>query len=111
MLRGHHGSARDEAARDAPLRLLRGAHVLAPAELGAQDILIGGGRILAVGADLSAAAALDGLITVEALPPGRLIPGLIDQHVHFIGGGEGDGADARMPELGFEAFATAGITT
>jgi beta-aspartyl-dipeptidase (metallo-type) len=93
------------------LRLLRGAHVFAPAELGAQDILIGGGRILAVGADLSAAAALDGLISVEVLPPGRLIPGLIDQHVHFIGGGEGDGPDARMPELAFEAFASAGITT
>jgi beta-aspartyl-dipeptidase (metallo-type) len=93
------------------LRLLRGAHVFAPAELGAQDILTGGGRILAVGADLSAAAALDGLISVEVLPPGRLIPGLIDQHAHFIGGGEGDGPDARMPEIAFEAFATAGITT
>jgi beta-aspartyl-dipeptidase (metallo-type) len=111
MLRGHHGSARDEAARDAPLRLLRGSHVFAPAELGAQDILIGGGRILAVGSDLSVAGALDGLITTETLPPGRLIPGLIDQHVHFIGGGEGDGPDARMPEIGFEAFASAGITT
>jgi beta-aspartyl-dipeptidase (metallo-type) len=85
--------------------------VFAPAELGAQDILIGGGSILAVGADLSAAAALAGLVSVETLPPGRLIPGLIDQHVHFIGGGESDGPDARMPELGFEAFASAGITT
>jgi len=85
--------------------------VFAPAELGAQDILIGGGSILAVGADLSAAAALAGLVSVETLPPGRLIPGLIDQHVHFIGGGEGDGPDARMPELGFEALASAGITT
>jgi beta-aspartyl-dipeptidase (metallo-type) len=112
MRRGRqHELARDEDARDTPLRLLRGSRVFAPAELGAQDILIGGGRILAVGADLSAAAALDGLITVEALPPGRLIPGLIDQHVHFIGGGEGDGPDARMPELGFEAFASAGVTT
>jgi len=85
--------------------------VFAPAELGAQDILIGGGSILAVSADLSAAAALAGLVSVETLPPGRLIPGLIDQHVHFFGGGEGDGPDARMPELGFEAFASAGITT
>jgi beta-aspartyl-dipeptidase (metallo-type) len=76
------------------LRLLRAAHVFAPAELGAQDILIGGGRILAVGGDLSVAGALDGLIAMEILPPGRLIPGLIDQHVHFIGGGEGDGPDA-----------------
>jgi beta-aspartyl-dipeptidase (metallo-type) len=93
------------------LRLLRAAHVFAPAALGAQDILIGGGRILAVGGDLSVAGALDGLIAMEILPPGRLIPGLIDQHVHFIGGGEGDGPDARMPEIAFEAFATAGITT
>jgi beta-aspartyl-dipeptidase (metallo-type) len=112
MRRGRqHGSGREEDARDTPLHLLRGSHVFAPAGLGAQDLLIGGGRILAVGADLSAAAALDGLVTMEALPPGRLIPGLIDQHVHFIGGGEGDGPDARMPELGFEAFASAGVTT
>jgi beta-aspartyl-dipeptidase (metallo-type) len=111
MLRGQRGSARDEDARDAPLRLLRCSHVFAPAALGTQDILIGGGRILAVGSDLSAAAALAGLVSVETLPPGRLIPGLIDQHVHFIGGGEGDGPDARMPEIGFEAFASAGITT
>ncbi len=111
MLRGQRGSARDEDGRDAPLRLLRSSRVFAPAELGAQDILIGGGSILAVGADLSAAAALAGLVSVETLPPGRLIPGLIDQHVHFIGGGEGDGPDARMPELGFEALASAGITT
>jgi beta-aspartyl-dipeptidase (metallo-type) len=111
MLRGQHGSVRDKERRDTSLRLLRGSHVFAPAALGAQDILIGGGRILAVGSDLSAAAALDALITVEALPPGRLIPGLIDQHVHFIGGGEGDGPDARMPELRFEAFVSAGVTT
>lgn len=93
------------------LRLLRRVHVLAPADLGTQDVLIGGGRILAVGPDLSAAAGLGGAVETVTLPAGRLIPGLIDQHVHFIGGGEGDGPDARMPELGIADFASAGVTT
>ncbi|MDM0071605.1 amidohydrolase family protein [Variovorax sp. J31P207] len=92
-----------------PLRLLRAADVYAPASMGAQEILVGGGKILAVGRALGTADALAGLVEVVTMPPGKLIPGLIDQHVHFIGGGEGDGA--RMPELRFEDFASAGITT
>lgn len=91
-----------------PLRLLRAREVFAPEALGAQDVLIGGSQILAMGRDLSA-LALGGVADVEVLPEGRLIPGLIDQHVHFLGGGDGDGA--RMPELSFAAFASAGITT
>ena len=94
-----------------PLRLLRAPEVFAPAAIGAQEILIGGERILAIGPDLAATATLPGLVEVVTLPPGKLIPGLIDQHVHFIGGGEGDGPHARMPELSFEDFASAGVTT
>jgi beta-aspartyl-dipeptidase (metallo-type) len=104
--------ATQDASAASGLCLLRRAHVFAPADLGVQDILIGGGRILAMEPDLSAvAASLRGLVSTIELPAGRLIPGLIDQHAHFIGGGEGDGPDARMPELGLTDFARAGITT
>lgn len=102
--------ARDDTLAEPALRLLRRVDVLAPTVLGVQDVLIGGGRILAVGSDLSA-VAVAGLAETIDLPPGRLMPGLIDQHAHFIGGGEGDGPEARMPELGIADFARAGITT
>ncbi|POR47186.1 amidohydrolase family protein [Bosea psychrotolerans] len=112
MSRGdRHGLGIVMSAGAAPLRLLRAPEVFAPAAIGSQEILIGGGRILAIGPDLAATATLPGLVEVVRLPAGKLVPGLIDQHVHFIGGGEGDGPHARMPELSFEAFASAGVTT
>ncbi|CAN7280446.1 amidohydrolase family protein [Bosea sp. LjRoot9] len=112
MSRGdHHGLGVVTSSDAAPLRLLRAPEVFAPAAIGTQDILIGGGRILAIGPDLAATTLLPGLVEVVTLPPGKLVPGLIDQHVHFIGGGDGDGPQARMPELSFEAFTSAGVTT
>lgn len=81
----------------------------APANLGAQELLVGGGRILAIGPDLATAAQALGARDIDA--PGRVMPGLIDQHMHFIGGGDGDGPLARMPELSFTDIASAGITT
>lgn len=81
----------------------------APAAMGAQDLLIAAGKILAVGADFSAEAAA--LKAQDIALPGRLVPGLIDQHIHFTGGGDGDGPLARVPELSFAEIASAGITT
>lgn len=81
----------------------------APADLGAQELLVGGGKVLAIGPDLSTAAQALGARDIDA--PGRVIPGLIDQHMHFTGGGDGDGSLARMPELSFTDIASAGITT
>lgn len=81
----------------------------APADLGAQELLVGGGKVLAMGPDLSTAAQTLGARDIDA--PGRVIPGLIDQHMHFAGGGDGDGPLARMPELSFVDIASAGITT
>ena len=81
----------------------------APADLGAQELLVGGGKILAIGPDLSTTARALGTRDIDA--PGRVIPGLIDQHMHFTGGGDGDGPLARMPELSFTDIASAGITT
>lgn len=105
------GSSDGTARVRAPLRLLRAADVHAPHPLGRQDLLIGGGKILACGSDLDVATGLAEMVEVVTLCKGRLVPGLIDQHQHFIGGGEGDGPDARMPELRSDAIARAGITT
>lgn len=39
------------------------------------------------------------------------VPGFIDQHVHFIGGGGEGGPSTRTPEVQLSALTTAGITT
>lgn len=39
------------------------------------------------------------------------VPGFIDQHVHFIGGGGEGGPVTRTPEVQLSALTTAGITT
>ncbi|MBN8944731.1 MAG: beta-aspartyl-peptidase [Rhizobiales bacterium] len=94
-----------------PLTLLRAGAVFAPAALGARDLLLGGGRILAMGEDLRPAAATLGVTEIIEAPEGKLLPGLIDQHMHFLGGGEADGPAGRMPELSAGEILGAGITT
>lgn len=92
-----------------PIYRIRTSSLFAPAALGAQDLLVAAGKILAVGPDLSVEASA--LKAQDIALPGKLIPGLVDQHIHFTGGGDGDGPLARMPELSFAAIASAGITT
>ena len=57
---------------------------------------------------------------MKALPQGcrvldaagrRVIPGLIDQHVHITGGGGESGFTSRVPELRFSDSVKAGVTT
>ena len=92
------------------LLLLRNAQVYAPEPLGLRHLLLGGGRILWIGgelADLPAALAVE---TID-LHGRRLLPGLIDAHVHVTGGGGEAGFRTRVPPLGVSRFTRAGITT
>jgi beta-aspartyl-dipeptidase (metallo-type) len=94
--------------------LIRNADVYAPRPLGVQSLLLGGGQVLWMGppgelADLPAA------LRAEAesidLGGGRLIPGLIDGHVHVTGGGGEAGFRTRVPPVALSRFTRSGITT
>jgi beta-aspartyl-dipeptidase (metallo-type) len=92
------------------LTLIRGAEVFAPEPLGKKDILIAGASIEAV--------AKPGLIRpdgleVEVLDAAGLsvLPGLIDPHVHILGGGGEGGPATRAPEIRVEDIAGSGVTT
>ena len=93
--------------------LVRNADVYAPTRLGMQDLLIGGGEILWIGpsgslAQLPAAlAAATRQLDVEGR---RLIPGLIDGHVHVTGGGGEAGFCTRVPAVTLSRYTTAGVT-
>lgn len=100
---------------DAPptLILLRHADVYAPARQGPRDLLLGGGRVLWMGAPgtLSLPAALGATTRTLDLGGRRLIPGLIDGHVHVTGGGGEAGFRTRVPPVPLSRFTTAGITS
>ena len=40
-----------------------------------------------------------------------ILPGIIDPHVHFIGGGGSAGLNSRTKEIAIEKIVEAGITT
>jgi beta-aspartyl-dipeptidase (metallo-type) len=95
---------------DAPLLALRNAQVFSPDALGIRHLLLGGGKILWIGKhwqDMPADLGVDML----DLDGRRLIPGLIDGHVHVTGGGGEAGFRSRVPGLGLSHYSAHGITT
>ena len=89
--------------------LLKNAQVYAPELLGVQDVLIGGGKIVAMGQKLDAPANWP--IEVLDLQGQALIPGLIDGHTHLAGGGGEAGAATRVPSVQLTHLTRAGVTT
>jgi len=88
--------------------LIKNARVFAPEELGVQDVLLAGGRILAVGKDLG--VALPDLETIDAT--GKILtPGFFDQHIHVTGGGGEGGPVSRTPELVLSELVACGTTS
>lgn len=89
--------------------LIKNAKVYAPEELGILDVLIGGGKILKIGKDLPVESAYD--VQVIDGTGKVLFPGLIDNHVHILGGGGEGGAKTRTPEIMLTDITKAGVTT
>ena len=94
----------------ASLLLIRNADVYAPQALGLRHLLIGGGKILWMG---DAMPALPQVLEVRDidLDGRRLIPGLIDGHVHVSGGGGEAGFATRVPAPLLSRYTLAGVTT
>ena len=90
--------------------LIRNADVFAPEPLGTRDLLLGGGKILWVGANAPELPAAYGADTID-LQGRRLVPGLIDGHVHVTGGGGEAGFASRVPAPMPSRYTSAGVTT
>ncbi len=93
-----------------PLTLLRNADLFAPEPLGSRDLLIGGERILWIGTALPELPRTLG-VTVVDLDGARVIPGLIDGHVHLTGGGGESGPESRVPAPALTRYTRGGVTT
>lgn len=94
------------------ITLLKNADVYAPQPLGKQHLLVGGGRILWMGSDaIDLPVPLRKISTTIDAAGLRLVPGLIDGHVHVTGGGGEAGFRTRVPPVPLTRFTTAGIST
>jgi len=92
------------------ITVLKNAELFAPEPLGRRTLVLGGGRVLWIGADepriapelVEEAVDLDGA---------RVIPGLVDLHAHVTGGGGERGAETRVPAPALSTYTSAGVTS
>ena len=91
------------------LTVLVDADVYAPEPLGRRCVVVAGERVVAI---TDVPPRLDGL-TVETVDIGgrRLIPGLVDAHVHVTGGGGEAGPHTSAPAPPLSGYTTAGVTS
>lgn len=89
--------------------LFKNCEVFAPEPLGRKDVLMGGSKVLAISNSIKAPDGFDvEIIECNGL---RMIPGLIDSHVHIAGAGGEGGPASRTPEMQLNHMLTAGVTT
>ncbi|WP_341349023.1 beta-aspartyl-peptidase [Fervidicella metallireducens] len=91
--------------------LVKNANVFAPDKLGKKDILISFNKIAYISDNIDVPGG--NFPEIEVIDAENLIavPGIIDLHVHIIGGGGEGGYITRTPELMLTDFTLNGITT
>ncbi|MCU0634333.1 MAG: beta-aspartyl-peptidase [Gemmatimonadaceae bacterium] len=92
------------------LTLLRNATLYAPEPRGACHLLVGGERVLWIGASLDALPSALDADEID-LAGARVIPGLIDAHVHLTGGGGESGPQSRVPAPFLSRYTLGGVTS
>ena len=90
------------------MKLIQNTELYAPAYLGKKDLLIGGGKIIAIADNLETFAPHADVFDAQGK---RVTPGLIDQHIHITGAGGKDGFASMTPEINLSALIACGTTT
>ena len=90
--------------------VIKNAELFAPQPIGKQDVLIGGEKILAIEHKISP-SSLPGDVQVLDARGMLLVPGFIDGHQHFTGGGGEGGFQTRVPEPSISVNFKNGVTT
>jgi beta-aspartyl-dipeptidase (metallo-type) len=92
------------------LTLVKNAQLFAPEPRGLCHLLIADQRIAAV-IDATETINIGSLVATVDLEGRRVIPGLVDPLVHYIGGGGEGGFGNRTAELSLEDACASGVTT
>ena len=87
---------------------VKNADLYAPEHLGVRDILICNDRVIGVKEKIDTLP--EGCRVIDAAGR-KVIPGMIDQHVHVTGGGGESGFTSRVPEIQLSDIVKAGVTT
>lgn len=90
-------------------KLIKNAHVLAPEDLGQQDILLVDKTIAYMAKEIPA-LPLEGVEVID-LAGQTVVPGFIDQHIHITGGGGEGSFKTRVPEIMLSKLTRGGTTT
>ena len=95
------------------IKIITGADKYEPEYSGINDVVIIGGRIALIEkeTDIEKYLALDIPVDIISGEGKMLTSGIIDPHVHLIGGGGEGGYHTRTPETHIGQFIDAGITT
>lgn len=88
--------------------LIKNAEVYSPKYIGKKDVLICNEKIIAVEESIPELPIACEVMDGEGM---KLIPGLIDQHIHVTGGGGEGSFHTRTPELNLSELIEGGITT
>lgn len=88
--------------------LIKNAEVYSPEYLGKRDVMVSGEKIIYIDECVPELPIPCDVIDGEGK---RLIPGLIDQHIHVTGGGGEGSFHTRTPELQLSELIEGGITT
>jgi beta-aspartyl-dipeptidase (metallo-type) len=101
---------KDFERKEKMITLICNGQVFAPEPLGKKDILILGGKI---GRILeSGKYKIEGIdIQIVDASEKMVIPGLVDSHVHILGGGGEGGPATRTPEIKVEDIVLSGVAT
>ncbi|KAF0131873.1 MAG: beta-aspartyl-dipeptidase (metallo-type) [Bacteroidetes bacterium] len=91
------------------ITLFKNATVYSPFFEGQKDVMVAGKRIIAIKDSINLPPELD--VHIVECEGNKLIPGLVDAHVHITGGGGEGGPGSRMPELQISMMVEAGVTT
>jgi beta-aspartyl-dipeptidase (metallo-type) len=92
--------------------LIKNADIYSPDHLGIKDLLIAGEKIIAIHDEINLSSIKDSLeIVIIDANQKKIIPGLIDAHVHIAGAGGEGGPASRTPEMQISQMFAGGITT
>ncbi|MDH8677997.1 beta-aspartyl-peptidase [Fusibacter bizertensis] len=92
------------------IKLIKNAHIYSPEDLGVMDVLVADGKIAKIASNIELKIDADFVETIDA--KGKImVPGLIDCHVHLLGGGGEGGFKTRTPEIVLSDLVMGGITT
>lgn len=89
--------------------LFKNCQVYSPEYIGKKDVLIAGTKVVAIQDNISFPKEMEiDIIEADGL---KMLPGLIDAHVHIAGAGGEGGPATRTPELQLSKMLEAGVTT